>query len=70
MKALIGCLVGLFLGAIGFHLYYLQQPLETRCGWDHPLDDHLKEACIASGLPGYSTASRHALDELVKDVGQ
>ncbi len=70
MRTVIIFIFGLLIGAGGFHAWYMLQTAEKRCGLDHPLDDHMRAACVAAGLPGYTKAARRELDDLVRDVGQ
>ena len=74
MRTLLSLILGGLLGAILFHLYYLRLPAERRCGWDHPLDDHAKAACVADAstpagnFHGYAKRARKDLDDLIGKV--
>jgi hypothetical protein len=69
MRSLLFLILGLFAGAMLFHLYYSGLAPTSRCHWDHPLDSHARDACVARAtFTGYATGARKALDNLVDDV--
>lgn len=69
MRSLLFLMLGLFAGALLFHVYYLGLAPASRCSWDHPLDSHARDACVArASFTGYATGARKALDHLVDDV--
>jgi hypothetical protein len=70
MRTLIIFLLGLFLGAALFHLYYLEQAPAGRCRWDHPLDHAARSDCEAHAtFKGYARDAREKLDSLIGNVG-
>lgn len=69
MRSLILLLLGLVAGAALFHIHYLGLAPAARCGWDHPLDDQARKACVATAtFTGYAKGARKALDHLIDDV--
>ena len=69
LRTLIILLLGGVLGAGLFHLYYLRLDRESRCSWDHPLDQPARTLCLqADGgekVRGYDTKARRELDNLI-----
>jgi hypothetical protein len=71
MRSFLLILIGALVGAALFHLYYVRLAPEGRCGWDHPLDDRAKAACVSqASFTGYGKAARHEMDDLVGKLGQ
>jgi hypothetical protein len=69
MRSLLLLLLGLFAGAVLFHLYYLGLAPANRCAWDHPLDRGAREACVSRAtFAGYAIGARKQLDHLIEDV--
>jgi hypothetical protein len=74
MRTLILLLLAGLCGAALFHAYYLHLDRESRCAWDHPLDQPARTQCqkadVAEKLHGYATKARHDLDDLIGDVAK
>jgi hypothetical protein len=70
VRAVLALLLGLVVGAAGFHLWYLNQPAAARCGWDHPFDAAARTACRAGATPGYAAKARADMDALVGTVSR
>ena len=74
VRALILLLLGGVLGAVLFHVYYLRLARESRCGWDHPLDQQAQARCrdaeVGEKARGYATKARRELDNLIGNVVQ
>ena len=71
MRILLSLLLGLVVGAAGFHAYYLKLPAADRCSWDHPLSPVARDDCRrAVTVAGYGAAGRAALDKLIEKVGE
>ncbi len=72
VRTLIVMLIGGVLGAAIFHLYYLRLDRESRCAWDHPLDQQARTQCreadVSEKVHGYATKARKELDSLIGNV--
>ena len=74
VRTLIVLLIGGVFGAALFHLYYLRLDRESRCGWDHPLDQQARTQCrdadVGEKIHGYATKARRELDNLIGNVAR
>ena len=69
MRILLVFILGLLIGAAGFHAYYVRLAPADRCGWDHPFSDGAREVCRERRTQGgYDAAARRALDTLIENV--
>jgi hypothetical protein len=71
MRVLIVFVLGLLLGAAGFHVYYHAQSAAKQCGWDHPFDRNARDACEARAtFTGYAKGARKQLDSLIGNLSR